>query len=154
MTYPNRKRRIFAAAAVMLLAGAAGSVALHDAEASVALQPLSAEDIEAAKLSGELACSFGVNAQQIILLAHGNVASKDPAQGIVKVNGAVKKVTSPDGFDAMIKGARFRGNGAMIEVKVTGEATGSGESPARPATLTFASMEGATNMQGQWICGP
>jgi len=149
MTHQHKNRRIVIAVTAALLAGAVG------AEASgVALQPLSAEDVEVAKLSGELACGFGIDAQQTIMLAHGDVASKDSAQGIVKVNGAVKKVSAPGGFDAMIEGARFKGNGVSIVIKVTGEATGEGESPPRPATLTFAGMEGATNIEGQWTCGP
>lgn len=155
MTHPHKNRRIVIAVTAALLAGAVGSVALRGAQASgVALQALSAEDIDAAKLSGELACGFAVDPQQTIMLAHGDVASKNPAQGIVKVNGAVKKVSAPGGFDAMIEGARFSGNGVSIVIKVTGEATGDGESPPRPATLTFAGMEGATNIEGQWTCGP
>lgn len=85
----------------------------------------------------------------------GDVASREPAQGIVKVGSNVERVTAPGGFDAMLKGVTFAGAGKTIRVDVTGSAIGGGESPPFPATLTYDRADGAQRtFAGRWVCGP
>lgn len=120
----------------------------------VVLAPLSADDIDGADLAGELGCSFSTDAGTL-LLAKGNVASRDPARGVVKVGEYVEPVTTPGGFDAMVKGATFSGAGKTIRIAPTGPAAGGGESPPAPATLTYDRADGARrSFAGQWQCGP
>lgn len=121
----------------------------------IVLVPLSATDIETAKLTGELGCSFSIGDGPPLLFAMGNVASKEPSRGVVKVGDYVEAVSAAGGFDAMLKGARFTGAGKTVGIALTGAATGTGESPPAPATLTYDRADGARRSYvGQWQCGP
>lgn len=122
---------------------------------AVHLTPLSAAEIEDARLSGELGCSFSTSAASPILVAMGNVASTQAAQGVVKVGDYVERVSAPGGFDAMPRGTTFSGAGKTIRIALTGPAIGGGESPPRPATLTYDRADGARRtFAGRWECGP
>jgi len=122
---------------------------------AIELSPLSAQDVEAAALTGELACVFAAPAAPTLLLARGNVASRDPAFGVVKAGDYVERVAAPGGFDGMAKGAVFQGRGKTIRIALTGPAIGGGESPPRPATLTYQRADGAERVfAGTWTCGP
>lgn len=121
----------------------------------IALSPLSPAEIEAARLPGELGCSFQASAGGPLLVAMGNVASREPALGVVKVGSYVERVAAPGGFDAMLKGATFSGAGKTVRIDLTGPAIGGGESPPRPATLTYDRADGARRtFPGRWSCGP
>lgn len=55
----------------------------------------------------------------------------------------------------MLRGTLFSGKGKTITIEVTGPATGGGESPPNPATLTYDRADGAKRQFiGQWQCGP
>lgn len=121
----------------------------------IVLNGLTPEDIEAETLPGELACSFSASEDETLLLARGYVASSEPAVGVVKVGDYVERVAAPGGFDGMLRGASFAGRGKTVVVEVTGEPLGGGESPPRPATLTYQRADGASRtFPGQWNCGP
>ncbi|MFZ7094964.1 hypothetical protein ACOPJQ_13110 [Luteimonas dalianensis] len=122
----------------------------------IVLSPLSAGEVDAAGLAGELACSFSVEAGGApLLLAKGDVASQEPARGVVKVGDYVEPVGAPGGFDGMLDGARFSGAGKTIDIELTGETSGSGESPPSPASLTYMRADGAERrITGWWQCGP
>ncbi|WNG18353.1 hypothetical protein [Cystobacter fuscus] len=107
-------------------------------------------------LNGELRCGFGTTANgPLLLIAAGNVASKVPAEALVKIDGVVARVSSPGGFNGMVKGATFTGSGHTLRITLTGPATGGGESPPRPATLRHERSGSTTsNIVGQWVCGP
>lgn len=120
----------------------------------IRLLPLASSDLDANPLPGELACAF-IDGGQTLLLAHGDVASDEPARGLVRVGDYVETVATPGGFDAMLRGARFEGRGTVIVIAPTGPAVGRGESPPAPATLTFHRADGARlDVSGQWQCGP
>lgn len=123
----------------------------------IVLAPLSAMEIDTAALAGELACGFsaGEAGDAPLLLAKGDVASSNPARGVVKVGDSVEAVAAPGGFDAMLRGTRFSGSGKTIDLALTGPATGGGESPPRPAMLTYLRGDGAKRTwTGWWQCGP
>lgn len=121
----------------------------------IVLNALTSEDIQAETLPGELACSFTTSGDEALLLARGNVASSDPAVGVVKVGDYVERVAAPGGFDGMLGGTSFAGRGKTVVIEVTGESVGGGESPPRPATLTYQRADGASRtIPGQWNCGP
>ncbi|MFQ6753814.1 hypothetical protein V6Z72_05660 [Cereibacter sphaeroides] len=117
-------------------------------------EPLTVEDTDSAALRGELFCSFEAEARTL-LFAAGNVASDQPAEAAIKLSGKPVKLSAEGGFDAITKGAAFKGDAASAEVAVTGETTQDGESPAYPATLTIQ-PEGDVEMvaEGLWRCGP
>lgn len=122
---------------------------------AIDLQTLTSQDLDAEPLAGELACSFSGVDDSLLLVARGNVASDDPAFGAVKVSGYVERVAAPGGFDAMLDRASFAGRGKTVVIEVTGSAEGGGESPPRPATLTYQRADGASRVfQGLWTCGP
>lgn len=120
------------------------------------LAGLTPADVSAAKLAGELGCSFAADAATPpILVAMGDVASSDPARGIVRVGTTIERVASPGGFDGMTKGARFTGKGLQLRLALTGPASVGGESPPSPATLTADRADGAVRVfAGIWTCGP
>lgn len=121
----------------------------------IALETLTASDVEGAGLSGELVCSFLAGEDLPILYATGIVASDEPAQGIVKVSGYVERIGAPGGFSGMLDDPVFTGQGKTIGIAVTGPAQGGGESPPRPATLTYERADGASRgIEGLWQCGP
>lgn len=122
----------------------------------IQLDPLTASDIEEAGLSGELGCSFATEkGTEPLLLAFGDVGSSDPAPGVVKVAGYVENIAAPGGFDGMTENPTFSGKGKTILIAATGAATGGGESPAQPATLTYQRADGAAlELDGFWQCGP
>ncbi|NZA27240.1 hypothetical protein H0E84_12690 [Luteimonas sp. SJ-92] len=134
-------------------AAAGGTVGGDGSE--IQLDPLTEPDVADADLAGELACSFSTGDARPILHATGVVASDDPAQGIVKVSGYVEPVRAPGGFDGMTKDPTFTGQGKTIRIVETGDAIGGGESPPRPATLTYQRADGASRtFEGRWQCGP
>jgi hypothetical protein len=120
----------------------------------IQLSELTLADMQANATQGELGCAF--NADGVLLLrADGFVASKDAAQGLVKVTGYVERIAAPGGFDGLVNGATFTGQGKTIVIKITGSATGGGESPPNPATLTYQRADGASKVvTGTWTCGP
>lgn len=122
----------------------------------IRLSPLASDDLERAELGGELGCSFADRGGDTLLLAKGNVASSEPAFGIVKVGDYVEPVSAPGGFDGMIKGAKFAGRGKTLLVERTAsEPAGGGESPPYPARLTYQRADGASrSFDGLWTCGP
>lgn len=122
----------------------------------IVLNPLSGADVEANPVQGELACSFGgAGATPPVLLAKGDVGTKDAAFGLVKVGDYVERVAQPGGFNAIVKGGTFSGQGKALVIALTGPAVGGGESPPRPATLTYQRADGASRVfTGLWTCGP
>lgn len=121
----------------------------------IQLEPLTESDLEGAGLSGELACGFSVQDHPPILVATGIVGSDEPAQGVVKVSGYVERIAAPGGFGGILDDPTFTGQGKTIGVAVTGPASGGGESPPRPATLTYDRADGARRtFDGLWQCGP
>jgi hypothetical protein len=122
---------------------------------TITLDALTASDIGEANLSGELGCQFSTAQASPLLVAKGNVDSSSAAQGVVKISGYVERVSAPGGFDGMTGNPTFEGKGKSIRIDVTGEPSGGGESPARPATLTYDRADRAQRkLEGEWQCGP
>ncbi len=122
----------------------------------IELAPVGESDLAGARLTGELGCSFAVDAATPpILVAKGNVASQDPARGIVKIGDTIATIAATGGYDGMADGTNFFSEGLQLRVALTGAAQGGGESPPRPATLTLNRADGARRViAGLWQCGP
>jgi hypothetical protein len=123
----------------------------------IVLNPLTAADVDGAKLEGELACSFATSAGAApLLLGRANVGPNETAWSVVKVGDYVEPLSAGGGFNAMVRGVTFSGKGKTIRIAPTGEnAAGSGESPPVPATLTYDRADGARRViEGLWTCGP
>jgi hypothetical protein len=124
----------------------------------IILSPLTAADIEGARLSGELGCSYEGDPSSVLLIAKGDVASSAGAQGVVKVGDYVEAIINREGggFDALSDGADFVGKGKSIRI-VVGQAlpTPGGEAQTRKATLHYQRVDGASRrLSGLWTCGP
>lgn len=122
----------------------------------IELTALGNADLTGASLKGELGCSFAADAATPpILVAKGNVASQDPARGIVKIGDTTASIAAPGGYDAIVDGANFFTEGLQLRIALTGAAQGGGEAPPRPATLTLNRADGARRViAGLWQCGP
>lgn len=122
----------------------------------IELAALGDGDLNGASLKGELGCNFAtIAAAPPILIAKGNVASQEPARGIVKISDRIASIAAPGGYDAMADGANFFTEGLQLRIALTGVAEGGGESPPRPATLTLNRADGARRViAGLWQCGP
>ena len=135
-------------------APAAGSDTFGGDGSAIQLDPLDGQDVADAALPGELSCGF-LRDGASLLYAIGTVASEDPALGLVKVSGVVEQVRAPGGYDGILDNPTFTGRGMTLRIRTTGPAIGGGESPPRPATLTYQRADGASrSFEGQWQCGP
>ncbi len=130
-----------------------GSTAGGD-DAQIQLSGLTLADHQANPLGGELSCNFRAGGPDPLLSATGVSGVKEAAHGLVKVAGSVERIVAPGGWDAMVGGTTFTGAGKTIVIALTGKATGGGESPAYPATLTYQRTDGAKRViAGTWTCG-
>lgn len=122
----------------------------------IQLSGLTQADLQANRLEGELGCGFrSGGGTDPLLHALGYSGIKEPAHGLVKVGGYVERVVAPGGYDAMVNGATFNGQGKVIRIAITGKPIGGGESPPYPATLTYQRADGAERVfTGTWTCGP
>lgn len=122
---------------------------------AIRLSSLSADDIQTARLAGELVCAFAEHGRTL-LYASGNASSTERASGLVKLGDYVEPVSAPGGFDGILRGATFAGRGTTIIVaRSSDQPIGGGESPGHPATLTFQRADGASRaLNGIWTCGP
>lgn len=121
----------------------------------IQLSDLTLADQQAHPLKGELSCHFRDKAGALLLVASGFSGVKEPGFGLVKVLDSVEQVVAPGGYDAMVNGTAFGGQGKTVTIAITGPATGGGESPPSPATLTYDRADGAKRVfAGTWTCGP
>lgn len=170
-----------AAAAALLLAGCSGEpdnaqtgaieisngsgpkVTKPEDEVPGAIEELTSADMKTG-LRGELGCSFADGRGRTLLMAKGNVGGTQPSDAIVRIGGAIHRVAAAGGFNAMVKGASFSGDGLTFSVKATAPTRGGGESPAQPARLTYTPADAAKDdapkdkallkVNGMWQCGP
>jgi hypothetical protein len=121
-------------------------------------EPLAAEDIAGAALSGELACSFSQRgAEGPLLVAAADVRDAARAEGVLRLGPSVLRLGAPaaGGFNAMVRGARFTSGDLEARVVVTSQtAADDSESPPLPARLEIASPAGTQAIDGEWTCGP
>jgi hypothetical protein len=124
----------------------------------ILLSALSRAEIEGADLAGELGCDFASGPTSVLLIAKGDVASPSSARGIVKIGEFVEPVVAGEvgGFNAMLDGTTFVGQGKTIRIAVAKAAAAEGgESPPHRATLTYQRADGASRkLAGLWTCGP
>lgn len=121
----------------------------------IVLNPVTAADLQGVTLEGELACSFTIGGSGPLIIARGDASSSNPAFGVIKVGDYVERIAAPGGYDGMLKGATFNGQGKTVTIAVADPAQGGGESPPGPATLTYHRADGARRVYpGAWTCGP
>lgn len=129
-----------------------------------AIEELTSADRKGAGLNGELGCNFADGRGRILLMAAGNVGGTQPGEGIVRIGGAIHRISAPGGFNAMVKGTSFTGDGLSFAVKITAPTRDGSESPDQPARLTYTPADAATEdapkekatlkVNGVWQCGP
>lgn len=122
---------------------------------STDLSTLSPGDVSEANGAGELACVFENEQGNSLLYAAGDVASQKRATGIVKVGNVLKTLSAPGGFDGILDSVVFAGEDETLRVLSSSMTRPNGESPARPATLTYEPANGESRTySGLWTCGP
>jgi hypothetical protein len=157
-------------ATFLILALAACSPAAEEEEAQVpaatgapAPAPpratLTAEDIEGARLAGELSCAFSERGMRApLLVASADVDDAAHAEGVLKLGPSAVRLKSDaaGGFNALVAGARFTSGDLTAKLAVTSpEPLGEGESPPRAAVLELGSEAlGTQRIEGEWTCGP
>ena len=152
------------AAALAACSPAADDEPAEEASEAVATAPtprpaLTAEDIEGARLVGELSCSFverGVRAP--LLIASADVDDAAHPAGVLKLGSSTLRLesTAAGGFNAMVRGARFTSGDLSAKVTVTSDAPlDDSEAPPLAAVLELGSAAlGTQRIDGEWSCGP
>ena len=160
--------KIHAAFLILALAGCSTSAEEEEAQAPAATgapapapprAALTAEDIEGARLAGELTCAFSERGTRAPLLAaSADVDDAAHAEGVLKLGPSAVRLESPatGGFNALVKGAMFTSGDLTANVVVTSpEPRSEGESPPLAAVLELGSEAlGTQRIEGQWTCGP
>lgn len=120
---------------------------------------LQAEDIEGARLSGELSCAFterGVRAP--LLVASADVDDAARAVGVLKLGSSTLRLegAAAGGFNAMVHGARFTSGDLTAQVTLTSrEPLDDSEAPPLAAVLEIGTAAtGTQRIAGEWACGP
>jgi hypothetical protein len=133
-----------------------------DVAATAAAAPraaLTAEDVEAAQLAGELSCAFTERGmREPLLVASADVDDAARPQGVLKLGASTLRLdpAGAGGFNAMVEGARFTSGDLTANIAVTSpEPLGEGESPPLAAVLELGSpATGMQRIEGEWTCGP
>lgn len=125
----------------------------------IELGRLTEADMTGVSLAGELGCSFHAGgAYQPVFVATADVLPDGVADGLVKDGPMTARVrsTSEGGFNALVDGGRFEGEGVVVEVEVTGQPESGGhESPPIPARISIEGHDGRNvDADGEWRCGP
>jgi|GEM_PF-3055901 len=125
----------------------------------IELGRLTEADMTGASLEGELGCSFHAGGAYLpVFIAAANVVPDGVADGLVKDGPMTARVrsTSQGGFNALVDGGRFEGEGVVVEVEVTGQPESGGhESPPIPARISIEGHDGRNvDADGEWRCGP
>lgn len=117
-----------------------------------ALQP---PDIEG-QLEGELRCGFADGDGQPLMIASANVGESEPIAALVKVAGVVETLTvGSGGYDRMVDGASYTGNGLIASITPQGEDMTPGEGLTWRAVFRLENATGdALDLDGVWSCGP
>ena len=159
------------AAALTLLAGCSDQTPAEDTAASPTRGPpdaslaapqireaLTAEDVEGAALTGELACAFTqAGAAGPLLVAMADVTDEARAAGVLRLGPSTLRLRAAEtgGFNAMVEGARFTSGDLDARVTVTSPTPmDDSESPPLPARLEIGSPAGTQRIDGDWACGP
>lgn len=122
------------------------------------LLPIRSEDIEAAQLDGELACSFTNLKGHTLLLARADVGSQARSTALARTGDGpiVLAGIGRGGFGALETRAALGGEEANIWVETQGEPLADrSEAATRNASLRFASgVDEPEPVPGTWTCGP
>ncbi|HRE44881.1 MAG TPA: hypothetical protein PKY87_13060, partial [Terricaulis sp.] len=75
---------------------------------------------------------------------------------LIKRGGAVAQLAAvePGGYDAMVEGAAFAGEGLSVEILTRDRMETGNEQVAYNATITIRSGDAAQTYPGNWTCGP
>jgi hypothetical protein len=120
---------------------------------------LTAEDVEGARLAGELSCAFNERGMRApVLVASADVDDAARPVGVLRLGPSTLRLESADagGFNAMVEGASFTSGDLTARVAVTSdEPLDDSEAPPLAAVLELGSEAlGAQRIEGEWSCGP
>lgn len=131
------------------------SAAAETKRGDYTLTPLNEDEILAADLPDEATCTFK-NEQGTMLIASAFADSSMRGYGIIKVNGFIENLQTPDtgGFLIMSQRGEFEGRGLAIDVETSGGALETGEIAKFSANMNVdrAAAEPRV-LDGEWACG-
>ncbi|MGY0798853.1 hypothetical protein ACW7G0_07360 [Lysobacter sp. A286] len=123
----------------------------------IALQPLSADQLDGVDLPGELACSFADAGGATLLLARADVLPDGMVRGVLNNNGYAEMLGNgrAGGFNDLADGITLSGKGLVVELQ-RGESRPTGnEATQHVATLKVQRADGAERIyDGTLTCGP
>lgn len=123
----------------------------------IALQPLSAEQLDGVDLPGELACGFSDAGGATLLVARADVLPDGMAHGVLNNNGFVETLGNgrAGGFNDLIDGITLTGKGLAVELQRGKPRPTGNETTQHAAVLKVQRADGAErNYDGTWTCGP
>ncbi|RZA20503.1 MAG: hypothetical protein EOP93_05645 [Lysobacteraceae bacterium] len=123
----------------------------------IALQPLGAEQLEEADLTGELACSFQDNLSTTLLVARADVLPDGMVRAAINNHGYVETLGNAraGGFDDLVDGITLAGKGMTLLLARGAPLSSGDESTLHRATLIVQRADGAERRyEGTLACGP
>ncbi|MGY1424485.1 hypothetical protein [Lysobacter sp. A289] len=123
----------------------------------IALQPLSADQLDGVDLPGELACSFADAGGAMLLLARADVVPDGMVRGVLNNNGYVEMLGNgrAGGFNDLADGITLSGKGLVVELQRGDSQPTGNEATQHVATLKVQRADGAErSYDGTLTCGP
>lgn len=127
------------------------------ADSQIALQPLSAGQLDGVDLPGELACSFADADGAMLLLARANVVPDGAVRGVVDNGGVVETLDNGEagGFNDLSDGITLTGKGLVVALERGASRPTGNETTEHVATLKVQRADGAERRyDGTLTCGP
>lgn len=127
------------------------------ADSQVALQPLSAAQLDGVDLPGELACSFADADGAMLLLARADVVPDGAVRGVVDNNGVVETLgnVQAGGFNDLSDGITLAGKGLAVALERGASRPTGNETTEHAATIKVQRADGAErSYDGILTCGP
>ncbi|TXC68836.1 hypothetical protein FSZ31_07660 [Sphingorhabdus soli] len=126
------------------------------AQEPIRLRPLTAADLAANPLDGELGCSFvATGGAGALLVASGVVEVGTRINGIVKPGDRVARVDATGDFAQLERGLMLIGDGIEVTLSRGGKRAIASEATHYDATLRVARSDGERHSYaGSWTCGP
>ncbi|NCP12058.1 MAG: hypothetical protein GW859_08925 [Sphingomonadales bacterium] len=120
------------------------------------LRPLTAADLAANPLEGELGCSFtATGGSGPLLVAMGVVQTGKTIFGLVKPGDMVERVGAAGDFGDLTRGLRLGGRGIDVTLDRGAERDDASEQTMHDATLRVDRGDGSRrDYAGSWTCGP
>lgn len=128
-----------------------------DGESRIALQPLTADQLDGVDLPGELACGFSNAGGATLLLARADVLPDGRVHGVLNNNGSIETLGNDQagGFNDLLDGITLAGKGLVVKLERGAQRPTGNEATQHAAVLRVQGADGAErSYDGTLTCGP